>query len=192
MGRHAGWSQAQRPGSTDHLATMELQRLSLSDGGWADLCRQWEGECISFGEELSDFALGSFPVLDQLARGPQLASAGVFATSNDSGHPTACQVNVTLLPGYEGKVLRVRHILFSPRYDLDDIGDSEEYARVLVSVFAGAILLSYETMPAEHVKFHLRSPAEMQFGHMFTEVLQEHEVFNKVAMRGAWIYLSKS
>ena len=170
---------------------MELQRLSLSDGGWADLCRQWEEECISFGEELPDFALGSFPVLDQLARGPQLASAGVFAIFNSSGYPAACQVNVSLLPGYEGKVLRVRHILFSPRYDLDDVGDLKEYARILVSVFAGAIDLSYETMPAEHVKFHLRSPAEMQFGHMFTEVLQEQEGFKKIDMRGAWIYLSK-
>ena len=171
---------------------LKLQRLSLADGGWGDLCRQWEDECIRNGESLDDYAPGAFPVLGQLARGPQLSNAGVFAAVNDKGFQATCQVNVTFLPGYDGKVLRVRHIIFSPRYDFEDIGDIKEYITVLVSVLGGAILLSYETMPSKHVKFHLRSPAEMQFGHMFTEMIEGHEAFKKVSMKGAWIYLSKS
>ena len=88
--------------------------------------------------------------------------------------------------------MRIRHIIFSPRYDLGVIGDISEYANVLVSVLAGAITLSYKEMPSEHVKFHLRSPAEMQFGHLFTELLEERKLFKKIDMKGAWIYLSKT
>ena len=172
-------------------AMLELLRLSLADGNWGSLCQQWEDECIHYGESLDDYAPGAFPVLAQLASGPQLSNAGVFAVANARGFQAACQVNATLLPGYEGKVLRVRHIILSPRYDFDDMEDIKEYITVLVSIFGGAILLSYGKMPSEHVKFHLRSPVERQFGQMFTDALIEQGKFKKINMKGAWIYVSK-
>ena len=171
---------------------MTLVRVSLADGAWERLCRQWEGECDALGEEFEEFVPASFPVLDDLARGTPLANAGVFAVPDNGGYLAACQVNVTLLPGYIGKVLRVRHIVFAPRYDLSPDLTLEDYARTLVGVFGGAIRLSHGSMLAPHIKFHLRSPAEMQFGAQFTEALSDHSAFKEVNMRGAWIYLSKN
>lgn len=171
---------------------MTLQRVSLSDGSWYDLYRQWESECDGFEEDFAEFAPASLPVLDELARGTQLANAGVFAYRDDSENFLAtCQVNVCLLPGYDGKVLRVRHILVSPQHEFDADMEIETYIRTLTGVFVGAIGLSVDGMPSQHVKFHLRSPAERHFGHMFTEALEGHEAFSGVAMRGSWIYLSK-
>ena len=171
---------------------MLLKRVSLADSTWNDLCRQWESECISCSEEFSEFAPASFPVLDKLARGAQLTNAGVFAVPNGENYSAACQANVCLLPGYDGKVLRVRHIVFSPNYDYGENLTLEDYGHALLSVFGGTINLSYEEMMARHIKFHLRSPAELQFGNSFTEFLKGHQAFKEVNMRGAWIYLSKS
>lgn len=171
---------------------MTLERVSLADGAWESLCRQWEGECEEFGEEFDEFAPASFPVLDALARGTPFANAGVFAVLENGEYLAACQINATLLPGYTGKVLRVRHIVFSPRYDLSPDLEVEDYAKTLVGVFGGVIVLSYKNMVASHIKFHLRSPAERQFGTLFKEALEGHGAFSEVAMRGAWIYLSKN
>ena len=171
---------------------MELKRVSLADSSWNELCRQWESECAEFNEDFSEFAPASFPVLDKLARGAQLVNAGVFAVPNGENYSAACQANATRLPGYDGKVLRVRHIVFSPSYDFGGDLTLNDYEKALLSVFGGTINLSYGEMVAQHIKFHLRSPAETQFGNSFTELLKGHKAFEEVSMRGAWIYLSKS
>ena len=170
---------------------MTLQRVSQADGNWHGLCRQWEDECDGFEQDFAEFASASFPVLDELACGTQLANAGVFATHDDGGYLAACQANVCFLPGYDGKVLRVRHIIVSPQHEFSADMEIETYLKTLGRVFVGAIGLSVDGMPAQHVKFHLRSPAERHFGHIFTEALEGHKAFSDVAMRGSWIYLSK-
>ncbi|MDE0696146.1 MAG: hypothetical protein OXH76_09985 [Boseongicola sp.] len=168
-----------------------MERVSLADGSWTRLCHQWEHECDSFGEAFDEFTPASFSVLDDLARGTPFANAGVFAASNDNDYVAAFHANVAFLPNYEGKVLRIRHIVFAPRYDLDPNMKMEDYAGILVAVFAGAIILSNDVMAAPHIKFHLRSPVERQYGDLFTKALNVHEVFKEATMQGAWIYVSK-
>lgn len=168
-----------------------LERVTLHDRSWEVLCRQWERICEDFGETFDEYAPSSFPVLDTLAKGSQMAKSGVFAVKDGDDYTAACQVNVTLLPAYEGYVLRVRNICFSPAFDFSNEIDINDYSRALVRVFAGVVMLSETAMPSRHIKFHLRSPAELQFGGMFTDVLSEHSAFEKVEMCGAWIYLSK-
>ena len=70
-------------------------------------------------------------------------------------------------------------------------GSIEAYTVLLGGVFAEAVALSYDQMPADHIKFHLKSPAERTFGNLFTNALGERNVFREVVMKGSWIYLSK-
>lgn len=173
-----------------------LKRVSQENGCWQELTLAWEKECGEFQENFEEYAVASMPVLEPLATGTQMTQAGVYAFAPNGRYQAICQANSSFLPGYTGKVLRIRHIVFSPMFDYSDEIDIQTYGNTLVGVFSGVILMSYEDMPAQHIKFHLRSPAEMEFGEQFTKVLKEHEefknAFTNVNMKGAWIYLSKA
>ena len=169
-----------------------LERVNGKDGSWAELIKQWEKQCEGYGESLDDFAVASLPVIEDLARGAQQRYAGAYAYSEGGEYKAACQVNSTFLPKYEGKVLRVRHIVLSPDFDFSDTPTVEDYTNVLVGVFVGAISLTMEEMPSAHVKFHLRSPIERELGQHFTNAISGNAAFKDVAMQGSWIYLSKA
>ena len=171
---------------------MNPVRVSQADGTWDALCQQWEQSCLSFHEDFSDFAPATLPVLHQLATGPLLTNAAIYTVRRQSEYHAAYQANVCRLPRYDGPVLRVRHITFSPLYDYDENLNIDNYRQTLLEVFIGALLLSDDQMSAEHIKFHLRSPAEREYGNHFQEALSSHSAFSQVEMRGAWIYLSKA
>lgn len=168
-----------------------LERVSTQDGTWNDLTLQWERQCNDFGEDFSEYAMASMPVVEGLASAPQRADAAVFAAKKQEEFLAACQLNSTFLPGYKGKVLRVRHIVLAPKYDFGEV-DIHDYQEVLVATFLGALFAADRDMPSDHIKFHLRSPAELSFGGAFTEVLSESKKFKRCDMRGSWIYISKT
>lgn len=167
-----------------------LDRYTAQD--WQDLVSEWELQSNRYGEPFEEHASASLPVLEDLAMGPKRADAAVFGYKPDEETVTIAQMNSTFLPGYQGKVLRVRHIVFAPKFDLDDRLTIDDYIDALVGIFGGAILTSTHEMPSDHVKFHLNSPAERQFAEKFKEMLSQSEAFNDVSIRGAWIYLSKA
>lgn len=168
----------------------ELKRLGHQE--WAKLVLEWEAQSNSFGEDFADHASASMPVLDELANSTPRRDAGVYAYSVNGETVAILQANAALLPNYHGKVLRVRHIVLSPKYELEDTLKLEDYGDALVGVFAGTIILSQREMAASHIKFHLRSPAERMFGEQFTKVMQSIDGFGECTMKGSWIYLSKT
>ncbi|MDX1296335.1 MAG: hypothetical protein R3302_08705 [Sulfurimonadaceae bacterium] len=171
---------------------MELTKICQADGSWTEMSRQWEETCVRFGENLEDYASASLPVLKELAFGADMANSGVFSHIKDGQHKAICQVNRTFLPGYDGQVLRVRHIVFAPEFDFQEDIDLGDYASVLVGVFVGSVMLADNSMPSKHIKFHLKSPAERSFGNLFVDSLKEHTAFKEVNLKGSWIYLSKA
>lgn len=170
----------------------KLTRASLDNGIWTEILGNWEAKCAEYSENFEDYASASMPVLDSLARETQKPSAGVFALKGDSGVDAICHANRAFLPGYHGQVLRIRHIVFAPQYDFDEKMEIKDYANTLIKVFVGSLRLSYEDLAAPHIKFHLKSPSERQFGEAFTEALGTAPAFSSVEMRGSWIYLSKA
>lgn len=172
------------------MSIFDLVRIGPDE--WQELSLQWEAQSGNFSENFEDHASASMPVLEELALGPQLSDAGVFSFQRDGEFKVIAQFNATFLPGYTGKVLRVRHIVLSPRYELDEEITLDDYGEVLVGIFGGSLMLSIDKMPSDHVKFHLQSRAERMFGEQFKEALKESPHFKKVVMRGSWIYLSKA
>lgn len=171
---------------------MTFERVSYDNGRWGELLNQWEQEATTYGENFDDYMPASIEAIRPLAEEAQVLNAGVYGVRSESRYLGLCQLNAAFLPGYQGKVLRVRHITFSPKYDYDEGLSVEDYATVLSDVFIGAYSVSGGEMPAPHMKFHFRSPAEKVFFDRLKEVLREHDAFASVEMRGAWLYIAKA
>ena len=169
---------------------VQLIALTGENGGWQRLKEQWRAECAGYNEDFDGYAAGTFSVLEPLALGNE-PRAGVFAFVRDGEHQAVCQANCTGLPGYVGPVLRVRFMTLSPKYDFGD-HPIEEYARVLVNLFLGAVNLSYrDPFEAQHIKFHLSSPADRPFFATLGTELGQQNLFDTVDVRGAWLYVTK-
>jgi len=171
---------------------MDLVKVDRDGGLWQTLVGLWEDEAAMYHADLNDFAPASFSVLADLAQEAPQKRSGVFALSSDSTFIGMCQLNIAYLPGYDSEVLRVRHIIHSPRYDLDEDVTVDDYATFLTQMFGGVLHASISQMPAKHIKFHFRSPAERQFFNQMQEVINLFDVFDSVEMRGAWLYISKA
>ena len=79
----------------------------------------------------------------------------------------------------------------SPMYDFGDL-EVRDYATLLVKMFAATLNLSYTSqMAAKYIKFHLRSPADIQFFAALGTHLNEADFFERVHTRGAWLYVTK-
>ncbi len=170
---------------------MTLRHLQKTDGSWDQLVRQWQDACVSFGEEFEDYACDALPVLEELIEeAPPADRARVVSLFLDGHYQAVCQVNRTHLPGYDGMVLRVRHLVLSPRLDFGD-RPLEDYERVLTELLDGILKLSETEMVAPHIKFHFRSPADRQFFKTLRDSLERRGVFRILEMRGAWLYITK-
>ncbi|QPM89398.1 hypothetical protein [Pseudooceanicola algae] len=169
----------------------EALKASTSDPTWSELMTAWEQECSDYEENLADYASASLPILDELARGTPTLNAATYVLKVAGAPKAAFQANRTFLPGYTGKVLRIRHIVTSPKFDFDNTIDYDEYIDVMVGVFSAALDLAYGELASDHIKFHLKSPVERTFGHNFTDALRGDGAFKIADIRGSWIYLSK-
>ena len=166
-----------------------MAQLTTADGSWAAMSDQWGQQCADFEEDFGGYALDALPVLRDLAAKPTPA-AGVFALRRGGQEFEAlCQANSTFLPGYTGKVLRVRHMLLAPRFDFGEY-PIEDYVSVLSAMFARSVYLAKSALPSDHIKFHLRSPADRQFFEAGLGIIQEHSEFDSVKIRGAWLYMT--
>lgn len=167
-----------------------LMRLAREDGSWQRFKDDWDKQCVEYGETLEGYAPGTFSVLDDLIHHPE-ANAGVYAFEANGHFSLVCQLNRASLPGYDSPVLRVRFVTVSPRYDLGEI-EVDDYGRVLVSLLAGVLNVSYESaMEARYVNFHLRSPADRAFFAAVGQGLDKASVFDRVKLSGAWLYVTK-
>ena len=169
---------------------MEFMRLSREGGEWSALWKNWDDVCTNYGEQFSEFAPSALSVLKPLAEDPQVGSAGVFGLKENEEFLAACQLNVALLPKYEGKVLRLRHLVLSPEFDFSDENNLAKYIVVLSNMFAGAVKLANSEMEAKHLKLHLLSPADREFFSNFSEYLSDVAKFSSVKMGGAWLYIT--
>lgn len=168
---------------------MSLQELSSKDGSWERLLADWKTQCESYGQDFDDFAVATFGVLGPLAQnGHPKAEVYGFHVGIDCW--VVCEANHTMIPGYDGYVLRVRNMTFAPRFDFEDLG-VDAYGKALTGLFGGILALSHAVRAAKHIKFHLRSPADRTFFQSLTEPLLKIPEFDTVEVKGAWLYVTK-
>lgn len=170
---------------------ISFTRVSTENGYWPELIRQWEADCESYSETLEDYATASIPTLRPLAEQAQTHSSGVYALKSDDSFLGLCQLNTALLPGYDGRVLRVRHIVHSPKFDFDTNLTIDDYAAFLAGVLVGVFEVSDNEMLAPHIKFHFKSPAEKTFFAQLQTAIKKIKGVDEVALKGSWLYIKK-
>ena len=166
-------------------------QLSKDDGSWDDLCHNWRTQCEEFEEEFEDFAIAPMSVIRPLIESPE-QRAGVYATVLDNHFTSICHINVAMLPKYDGPVLRMRHLTMSPRIDYGE-NTISTYADVIANNFLGTLDLSNKDgfMKSDHLKYHLRSPADHDFFTILGQHLSRLAQFETVQKAGSWLYVSK-
>lgn len=167
----------------------KFNRLIVGDGSWQKVIDDWTRQCEEVGESLSEYAPESMGVLHGFAEtcDKNTWAAGLF----DGQHWNAVSMlNRAMLPGTKGYTLRVRHVIVSPLLDFG-AWSKDAYADTLVSFTWAVVQLSETTLPAAHVKFHLRSPGDMDYFRAFGNALDSKGVFAQVSMHGAWLAITK-
>lgn len=171
---------------------MTFVRLSRGNASFDEMWARWSAICDVYRENFADFSPAALGELERLASEPPAAHAGVYALKGGDGEYLAvCQLNAAFLPGYEGKVLRLRHLVLNPAFEYSVEDMTSDYVRVLTEVFTGVVEVAEVGMPAEHIKIHLRSPGDRQFFNHFEVALKRSQVFASVQLQGAWLYITK-
>lgn len=166
-------------------------KLSESDGSWSALMRDWEQQCATVGEAIDAYASASIPVLEGLARSPEV-NAGVFClVSEDGAHHAVVQLNRAMLPGTSGWTLRGRHLILSPNYDFGSFSD-DDYGIAVGNTVWHTLNVARYALPSDHVKFHLRSPQDRLFFSILSSELSGIDAFSEVRVVGAWLHISFS
>lgn len=172
-----------------------LTSCSADNKEWSDVKSAWRTQCDDHGEEFEAYAQASMSVLDDLAVSPS-KNAKVYVlsrqneTEDGNREPLAVfQANSTFLPGFTGRVLRIRHIVLSPKYDYG-VFSEDDYKEILAETFAQATALSSKEMESDHVKFHFRTPADLYFFREMRPSLEREPEFKDVKAYGAWISFS--
>lgn len=172
----------------------KLESCSADNNVWNHVKSCWREQCDEHEEEFDLYARASMSVLDELALSPS-KSAKVYVLSKESNgkeEPLVIfQANSTFLPGFDGKVLRIRHMILSPKYDYGDI-EAAGYKAILVETFAQATALGKGELASRHVKFHFKTPSDLYFFREMRPSLEKESEFKDVKAYGAWISFSFS
>lgn len=173
------------------VCNLELVRVNKRDGSWAALEDQWRQQCENHGEDYDTYAEASLGTLhDECDDGQIDPASGVFALRDTAGgFHCACFLNSTLLKGFNGKVLRVRHLILSPHYDFADLS-IERYSDILSSYFSQLIAVSKTTLPSDHIKLHYRSPYDRTFFATFALNMRGTGVIKNVESVGMWLHIT--
>lgn len=169
-----------------------MYRLSHDDGTWQEIQDSWSKQCHEEGEDFESYMPVTFPFLgDQIDVLKGHSDSGIYGLKDEGDEPCAIMfVNGANIPGFTGKVLRIRNLIVAPKYDFGDYNE-EEYAKLLASVFSGILDLAENQIVCENIKFHSRTAAEAQFFKRFGDELEKSKVFSQISFKGAWLIINK-
>lgn len=169
----------------------KLVRLLKEDGTWDAFESNWRDQCSTLGEEFEGYAGSTFSIVRDLVE-KEKRSAGLFGLEHGGKFSAMCQVNRAGLPKYDSPVLRTRFMTLSPEYDLTD-KTIAEYGDILVALLGEVIGLAFldSELEAKHIKFHLRSPADIAFFAALGKGIRERDLFASIETRGMWLYITR-
>ena len=164
-------------------SNMRLIPLSESSSSWGLVKAQWKTEAEREGDDFSTYAL-EISAIESIAT-QDWEKAGLYGLYDGPSARAVCQVHRLLVGKYTSPVLRARFVAASPMYDLRSVADGG-YSQVLVAMFSGVVWLSRNSLPARHIKFHLRSPADGQY-FAALNVQAPLSLFSRFSVKGAWL-----
>lgn len=175
-----------------------VQSLMTQDGTWQAMQDDWRQQCEKVDEPFDDYAPDVTAILEDIAAGnaEQTAltksSVCAFREGQEGPHWAIAMLNwVRNIKGVKGPVLRVRHLTVSPLLDFGAV-ETQKYAEVLIGAVSGVIHLSNGIFKAPNLRFHLRSPEDLNFFRALGTALADTPLVDSVETRGAWLYMRKA
>ena len=93
------------------------------------------------------------------------------------------------LPNTTDSTLRVLWNLLAPRHQLGE-RRSDELARIMTAIIAGAFDLSQGNMPAREVKVYLGNAIDREFVTIAALFLETRDASISFAVRGSWLHIA--
>ncbi len=169
---------------------MEISRLLESDGTWSQFEADWRRQCEDVEDDFDCYAPAPLSVIREFAQNDSDREWAI-AISNDGRFTAAACAIKTVQKGFVGHVLRIREVTVCPLLDYGNL-DENAYVDTLIGILNGAIKLSESGLMANHIKLHLRSPADAVFFRAFGNTLDSKGVFAASEAHGAWLTISKA
>lgn len=169
---------------------MQVVRLSASDGSLAALDADWKAQCDEVGEELESYGSATMAPIRTFAESDSAKEWAIAIKEGERFMAIACAIRTRQKP-FDGWVLRIREVTVCPLLDYGNL-DENSYVDTLIGILNGALKLSESDLKAEHIKLHLRSPADAVFFRAFGNTLDSKGVFAATETHGAWLTISKA
>lgn len=178
------------------MPNFETHILAVADGSWDRFEQDWRNQCQKGDSEFDEYAPTSLRLFKGVVDGTG-ASLGPLNTSviaalwdNDTEHYyLAALLNRAGLPGWDGRVLRVREMTVSPLIDCD-MAAVAMYPDVIIGILNGVFHLAGTSLGADHIHMNLRSPADKAFFAAFGTAFGASGVATKVETKGSWLYVT--
>lgn len=168
---------------------MQVIRLTKSDGTLGQLEADWDDQCSEIGEELDSFAPSTMGPIRSFAENEGDKEWAIAIAQEGRFMTVACAIRA-MQKGFAGWVLRIREVTVCPLLDYGNL-DENAYVDTLIAILNGALKLSESDLRADHIKLHLRSPADAVFFRAFGNTLDSKGVFAATEAHGAWLTISK-
>ncbi len=169
---------------------MEISRLLVEDGTWSHFEEDWKGQCEEVEDDFDCYAPAPLSVIREFATKVSDKDWAVAISHGGRFMAVACAIK-TIQKGFNGTVLRIREVTVCPLLDYGNL-DENAYIDTLIGILNGAINLSESHLVANHIKLHLRSPADAVFFRAFGNTLDSRGVFAASEAHGAWLTISKA
>jgi len=169
---------------------MDIVRLLDSDGTLSEFDADWANQCATVGEDCETFAQAPTSVIRQFARTGSDKEWAIAIKEDGRFLAAACAIRAMQKP-FSGWVLRIREVTVCPLLDYGNLGENC-YVDTLIAILNGALKLSESSLQADHIKLHLRSPADAVFFRAFGHTLDSKDVFAATEAHGAWLTISKA
>lgn len=169
---------------------MQVVRLQTSQESFAKFEADWSTQCDEIDDCYSSYATAPLSVIRSLASEESDKEWAIAIEHEGRFMAAACAIRAAQ-KGYSGYVLRIREVTVCPLLDYGNL-DENAYVDTLIGILNGALKLSESSLEADHIKLHLRSPADAVFFRAFGNTLDSKGVFAATEAHGAWLTVSKA
>ena len=169
---------------------MQILRLQTNDDSFETFESDWMDQCQEVDEDFDSYAPAPLSVIRGFAENKSDKEWAVTVKHDGRFMAAACAIR-TMQKGFSGHVLRIREVTVCPLLDYGNL-DENAYVDTLIGILNGALKLSESDLEANHIKLHLRSPADAVFFRAFGNTLDSKGVFAATEAHGAWLTISKA
>lgn len=169
---------------------MQVIRLRTCDDSLAKFEEEWSDQCNQVEDCYTSYATAPLSVIRAMAEEDNDKEWAIGIEHDGRFMAAACAIRAAQ-KGYSGHVLRIREVTVCPLLDYGKL-DENAYSGTLIGILNGALKLSESDLKADHIKLHLRSPADSVFFRAFGNTLDSKGVFAATEAHGAWLTVSKA